>query len=144
MKVKRTERGWGGHFICYYDCLFRRNTLLEYNNTRVVISTVGAMYARDPYDISGKKRLQTIGYKRFYETMAFMAKEENGYIEADVSREIHFDSDWAIGGTDDAEEFIKVHPYADNEANDMHEGVVKEIERKLINGTLKPYNEEGE
>ena len=144
MKVKRTERGWGGHFICCYDCLFRRNTLLEYADKKVVVSTVGAMYARDPSDISGKKRLQTIGYKRFYETMVFMAKEENGYIEADTSKEIYLDSNWAIGGTDDAEEFIEAHPYADNEANDMHEAAVKEIEQKLINGTLKSHYEEGE
>jgi len=41
--IKRYERGWAGHFICSYLCHFRRNTLLEFGNVRIVISTVGMM-----------------------------------------------------------------------------------------------------
>jgi hypothetical protein len=44
--VKRTERGWIAHYICADRCRFRRNTLLECGNRRVIVSTIGAMYDR--------------------------------------------------------------------------------------------------
>lgn len=121
-EVKRTERGWAGHFICSESCKFRRNTLLEYNGKGIVVSTVGAMY-----DHNGK--LQEIGFKRHYETMAFYVDESSGeYKDADVSQEIPFESNWAL----------KWHKkgYIDNEANDMHEAVVKELSEKLLRGIV--------
>jgi hypothetical protein len=120
--VKRTERGWPGHFCCAHRCLFRRNTLLELNDIRIVISTVGAMLSLD------EKNIEEIGLDRYYETMAFHAQLVfDKYWDADVSKQAYFDSDWSIS-----------EKGADYEANEMHEAVVDEITERLLNGE---YNE---
>ena len=117
-EVKRTERGWAGHLIFADSCKFRRNTLLECGETKVVVSTVGACY------INGK--LEEIGLERHYETMAFLVDKSSGeYKDANVSKPIFFDSQWAM----------KWHKgYPDNEANEMHETVVQELTEKLQKG----------
>lgn len=121
-----TERGWAGHFICSNKCCFRRNTLLEYNGIQVVVSTVGAMVGRGIN--SCEREWETIGYNRYYETMAFSAKEDNGYIEADVNKEIDFSSNWCIDHIGNG---------SDNEANDMHDKVCLEIVDMLIEDRIK-------
>ena len=113
--ITRTERGWGGHFICAHDCLFRRNTLLVNGRRKIVVSTVGNM--------SRNRKLETIGYNRYYETMAFVAHKEGAYWEADVSKELSFESDWAIC----AESAEKLPEDVDNVADRMHERVVAEF-----------------
>lgn len=111
--VIRTERGWAGHFICANRCRFRRNTLLTYNDIMIVVSSVGLM------EIDGK--FDTIGAGRHFETMAFHAdKNDKRFFDADVSKQVFFDSDWAIAEID-----------ADDKANEMHEAVVAEISTKL-------------
>lgn len=119
-KVKKTERGWAGHFCCAYSCKFRRNTLLEYNGKAVVVSTVGAMY-------NDKGELEEIGLNRHYETMAFYA-DKSEYKDANVAEEIYFDSPWSLKWHNDG--------YIDNEANAMHEKVVAELSEKLLKGVL--------
>jgi len=120
MEIKVTERGWAGHFICSPECNFRRNTLLEYGEIRIVVSTVGAML------MSGKNKFEEVGLNRYYETMAFHAKWElDCYWEADVEREIYFDSAWMIS---------HINSRSDRVANDMHERVVLEIKNKLLSG----------
>lgn len=114
--VNRTERGWAGHFICANRCRFRRNTLLTYNDIMIVVSSVGLM------EIDGK--FDTVGDGRHFETMAFHAdKNDKRYFDADVSKEVYFDSNWAIAEVD-----------ADDKANEMHETVVAEISTKLEQG----------
>lgn len=118
-EVKKTERGWAGHLIFASGCRFRRNTLLEYEDKKWIVSTVGAY-------VNSNGKFDAIGYNRFYETMAFVASEQNGYLDADVSCEIPFESEWGIFG-ETWREVIEKYPQIDNVANDMHEKVVEEL-----------------
>jgi hypothetical protein len=124
MIVKRTERGWPGHFICANSCLFRRNTLLEKGDVRIVVSTVGAYRCGE--------KIESIGLgdeikNRYYETMAFYAKWEDPYWETDVSAPVYFDSPWAISARTPKE----LPKNVDNMADQMHEAVVAEISKKM-------------
>lgn len=117
--VKVTERGWAGHLIFADNCGFRRNTLLEYKDKKWIVSTVGAYRNSD-----GK--MDSIGLNRWYETMAFVGTEQDGYIDADVYQQIYFDSEWGIWG-ESWDEILEEYPHPDNFANDMHEKVVLEL-----------------
>ncbi len=121
--VKTTERGWAGHFICANRCRFRRNTLIEHELTKIVVSTVGLMEDIHSkvggFDFIG-------GFDRYYETMAFHADpEDTRYHDIDVERDVSFESEWAICEID-----------ADDKANVMHDNIVSEISKKLKKGTL--------
>lgn len=120
-KVKTTERGWAGHFICADSCKFRRNTLIEYGNIKIVVSTVGAYYYNG--------EVQSIGHNRYYETMAFHTDPQDViYNDINVGKQVSFESNWALDKYDT--------PTIDNDANDMHEAVVKEISSRLKKGDL--------
>lgn len=120
MEVKRTERGWAGHYICADRCKFRRNTLLQLDDLFVVVSTVGSMASVDGTAV------EEIGYQRYYETMVFLSDPNDGeYHDADWRKQISVNGEWSI------EKLNK-----DNEANDMHDAVVEEISSRMMNGTL--------
>ena len=122
MKPKIIERGWGGHFICAERCLFRRNTLIDFGRKKIVVSTVGMM--RDIHGEDGS--FDTIGAGgRYYETMAFRARKEGPYWDADVGKQIYFKSEWAIC----ANSLKELPPASDNLANDMHDAVVAELSK---------------
>ena len=123
-EVNVTERGWAGHLICSGRCLFRRNTLLEYKDKKWVVSTVGAYRTLE-------NKIDTIGHRRWYETMAFEATEEKGYIDADIAKEIFFDSEWGIWGDSWEEVYKNCNDTPDNVANDMHDRVVSELIDKI-------------
>jgi len=110
-EVKITERGYAGHFICSSRCLFRRNTLIEAGDKKIVVSTVGNMLMDN-----GKR--ETIGLNRHYETMAFEAVFEAGYWEADVGRQLSFESEWAIS---------ELKNESDDKADKMHDAAVQEF-----------------
>ncbi len=59
--------------------------------------------------------------------MAFAAEYDGRYWDADVQRQLDFDSPWQISELD-----------ADDRANDMHEAVVLEFMDKLRNGFIPP------
>ncbi len=127
LEVRRTERGWAGHFICADRCSFRRNTLLEFKKTKLVVSTVGVMAASPiRYSQDNKRRYEKIGLDRHYETMVFHSKKKDKkYNDADVSKQIFFESNWFLEELDD------------NKANDMHESAVAELTKKLQKGELE-------
>lgn len=117
MEVKRTERGWAGHFICADRCRFRRNTLLEYKDIKIVVSSVGLLTTDD-------KSFDTVGLDRYFETMAFHSKKDDDrFNDIDVQKQVYFNSDWYISVVD-----------ADDKANIMHDVVVDEITNGLLSG----------
>ena len=124
--VKRTERGWAGHYICADRCLFRRNTLLEYQDKKWIVSTVGNFAL-------STRGTDMIGADRWYETMVFEAEMKNGYIDADVTKQIYPENDWGIWG-ESWEQVKTLHPYPDNDANDMHERIVNEMAGRIVEG----------
>ena len=122
MKPKITERGWAGHFICAGECNYRRNTLIDFGRKKIVVSTVGMLRDREENGLYGYRTIGAGG--RYYETMAFRAKKEGPYWDADVSKQISFESEWAIC----SEKGFKALPDdADNLADRMHEAVVREL-----------------
>jgi hypothetical protein len=132
-EVYKTERGWAGHFCAARDCRFRRNTLLECQRQRIVVSTVGAYFLPEAVaKVLGEPAtvLREIGAGRYYETMAFQAKWLDGYWDADVTKEIEFESPWSIS----APSPDSVPEDVDNIANEMHEAVVEEIRGRLERG----------
>jgi hypothetical protein len=133
--IKRTERGWAGHFICADRCLFHRNTLLEYKDIKIVVSTVGLMVNIHSKDYPNKIEFEPIGaFNRYYETMAFHSKNDDArYNDADVTKQISFNSKWSLDFLD-----------ADDFANKMHEDVVTEISNELLSGNKYIIKEAGE
>lgn len=115
-RIKITELGWMiGHFILPYRLEFRRNTLIEYRNIKIVVSTVGAMFS------SGK--IDMIVNNVYYTTIAFHSDEnDKKYHDIDVEREVFLDCKTEINHYDED---------TDNEANEMHDNAVEWICKQL-------------
>lgn len=125
-QVKRTERGWPGHFICSDRCLFRRNTLLEYEDKKMVVSTVGRLMV----EYWGRLTLNTVGHERYYETMAFLSdKKDTVYNDIDVGKQVSLDCNWKLNEIDD----IK--------ANEMHENAVDWVSKQMVEHSLILYED---
>jgi hypothetical protein len=113
--VKRTDIENLNHLIFK----FAKKTILEVGSKAIMISTVGN--GTDP-SLSGPLRL---GYNRYYETMVFPARFECDVWMGSMGSEISFDSKWEIDRVDEN---------TDQEATEMHECVVTEIFKKMIDG----------
>lgn len=132
--VKRTERGWAGHFICSHLCSFRRNTLLESADGRsLIVSTVGAL--RDPQNMEGV--IREISYKCYYETKVFKTKQNGPYIDIDVTQEVFLDKiDPTFTDSICGESLEELHEKykeigIDNAANAIHEHAVNIVTKML-------------
>jgi hypothetical protein len=123
-EMKITERGWAGHFICSDRCVFHRNTLIEHNGYKIIVSTVGAMKNIHSND----EKYEMIGADRYYETMVFHAKWEDPYWDIDVDRSLHFDLPQFSVDT--------IKRESDYIANEGHERNVEFIANKLFNNEI--------
>jgi len=113
-EVKITYRGWPGHFCAAYQCEFRLNTLIEYKDKKIIVSTVGR------YRSDHTSNYKEVGFGRYYETMAFWSDYEPPFYDANVEEEIDFSSPWYVSKIED-----------ELKANKMHEDVVKELSMKI-------------
>ena len=127
--VYTEERGWPGHFCGAKDCRYKRNTLVRspsrFADKAIVVSTVGDYR---PNEQKGVNTPEMIGLNRYYETMAFMSDMNDPYLDADIRKEISFDSNWCLDSWEDDD--------IDLQADAMHNAVVKEISEKLERGEL--------
>jgi len=124
-EVKRSERGWAGHSICSERCLFRRNTLLEFEHVKIVVSTVGLIKdIRSRQNEGDAMKFDTFGIDRYFETRAFHSdSNDTRYNDPDISSPVDFESQWSINEID-----------ADDKANVMHNTVVEEISERMQKG----------
>lgn len=119
--MKTTERGWAGHFCAADGCKFRRNTLVEHGDRKIVVSTVGNYVDRKTNEC------EEIGHNRCYETMVFESNySDTKYYDADVCNQIDISCQWRIN-----------FPDADDNANVMHDDAVEEIKDMLLASPLR-------
>jgi hypothetical protein len=127
MNITVKERGWVGHFIMGHKCMYRRNTLVSGDNISVVVSTVGNMVIDD------KRGVDEVGLNRIYETMVFVSKFENGYHEADVTKEVsNTTSNWCLSKEE-------LRDDSDNQADAMHDNMVEEVAELIRINAVETY-----
>jgi len=110
--VTITERGWDAHFICANRCRYRRNTLVTGPEGRFIVSSVGNMRAN-----TGE--IETIGCRRYYETMIFTVVEDEPYLDIGDQISDH-DGPWSICAGKPAD----LPDDVDNVADKMHDATV--------------------
>lgn len=102
-----TERGWAGHFAYGNFCNYHRNTLISYNEKKIVVSTVGKFrpfsLRRCLHTEKGFEPLdeRVDGGEQHYQTEIAYAKFINGYWEYPLSDGIYDDDAFKYGIYDD-------------------------------------------
>jgi hypothetical protein len=123
MNVTRTDRELGTY---PQGMQFRRNTLLEYGDVRIVVSTIGRFVAPDEMAGILKDKHIILGPDRYYETLAWHAKKYDYGWDSNIGRgQLRFAGPWAIPHVDET---------SDADANQMHEMAVEEITARLEEG----------
>lgn len=123
--VRRTEYGWIGYFCVAADCMFRRSTLLEYKDVKIIVFTIG--------DYIHGHNVSEIDSGTYYETKVLYVDQENvnnSYYVPDINKPIKTKCPSTISEMNKA-----------MEANKMHEDIVEEIECRLENEEFTIENE---
>ena len=118
-EVKRTERGWCGYIQGYQYCLFRRNTLIEYLDKKIVVATLGNFI--DPY----RWKVMPIKDDIWYETIAGYAINKEGFWDIDGNNMIEIKSNHTIQG--ELDYILDNYKTPDLYANIIHETIVDEM-----------------
>lgn len=117
--MKITERGWAGHHCCSKDCQFRRNTLVEHESDKVVVSTVGLLidplYKKD----HNRQKYIKVNSSSYFESLIFRAKDNDEYNDADYSQQLIVEG--SVAGVVDLDEI------AANSMHDLNVLAVKEF-----------------
>lgn len=129
-KVVRTERGWPGHYICAHQCMYRRNTLLEYGDVKIVVSSVGNFCIGTKSFNAKVDEMERVGFNRFYECMAFEAKQNGPYWDSDVTKEVCVKTHNVYP----CNAVEKLPDDIDNLADQTHEANVEDIATRMVAG----------
>lgn len=121
-EIKIQERGWPSHFNGVRWCLFKRNTLIEYDGVSIVVSTVGRMWKDTP---SGAQFMRLSCHNNYFETIVFFT-DNTKFKDADVGKDIIYEEHY-VGVAVDEEILV----------NEMHDKIVNLMVQKLINNEIK-------
>lgn len=124
-KIEVIERGWVGHFCKGDHCRFHRNTLLQYENKRLNVSTIGLLTI-------GGCVLPLDGKTRYFETRVFGVMKISGLWLADPDKELFVKSKTELSFNSSIEMHLGVWGLGD----DLHNMVVEEVKRDYLMSCL--------